>query len=134
MALDEVLTPLAIGIGCRAACPASAIAALVERASAGLDRRGARLFTLERKADEDNVKRAALILGLPVFGLPEEALRAVTEGLSVLSAAVEAATGVPSVAEAAALAGAGTGATLLVRRMAENGATCAIAIGREPAG
>ena len=126
------MTRLSIGVGCRAACLPESIAALVERATAGLDRQGARLFTLARKSDDDNMRRAALILGLPLVGLSVDRLRAVAGGLSTRSQVVEAATGVPSVAEAAALAGAGADATLLVPRIAADGATCAVAIRREP--
>lgn len=123
------MTALAIGVGCRKNCASAAIVALIERALAGRDRVGARLFTLDRKAGEPNLQEAARLVGLPLFSLPVTALSAVTSGLTVRSERVTAAVGVPSVAEAAALAGAGTGSRLLVPRMAEGGATCAVAVG-----
>lgn len=126
--MDEAVNPLAIGIGFRSGCPAAVIVALVEQASRGMDRTGARLFTLARKATEANLCDASEQLNLPLIGLEADALERVTDGLTIRSARVRAATGLPSIAEAAALAGAGPGAALVVPRLAAGGATCAIAI------
>lgn len=129
MAMAETLkSALAIGIGCRRGCRASAIAALVVRASTGLDRAGSSLFTLDAKQHDVNMQDAARVLGLPLVGLPASALREMAPQVTISSARVEAAVGVPSVAEAAALAGAGHGGRLLVPRLAQDGATCAIAV------
>lgn len=122
---------LSIGVGCRRGCPAPVIVALVDRAANGLDRAGAQLFTLDAKRDEPNMREAARLLGLPLVGLPAAVLRAAALLATIRSPRVEAAVGVPSVAEAAALAGAGRDARLLVPRLAQGGATCAIAAAAE---
>ena len=130
MAMDNIVSRLAIGIGCRDACPAATIVALVERASQGLDCAEARLFTLTRKAESLAVRDAAEQLNMTIVGLSRSELARVLDAVTIRSARVEAATGVASVAEAAALAGAGVGARLVVPRIAEGGATCAIAVGQ----
>ena len=103
---------VAIGVGCRKGCPATAIVDLVEQARAAAP---AGLV-----ADRHGGRRGVL---------PRDALRAVMASVETRSAAAEARFGVASVAEAAALAGAGPGARLVVRRIAAGGATCAVAAG-----
>jgi cobalt-precorrin 5A hydrolase len=118
---------LAVGVGCRKGCPAQAITGLVGRA---LERAGgapAALFTIADKTGEAGLQEAARALGLPLVYLPRAALAAQEGAGSGRSERVVALFGVPSVAEAAALAGAGPGAVLLVPRMAADGATCAVA-------
>ena len=119
---------LAIGVGCRKGCAAAAIAALVRDACEGEvpDRTRAALFTLADKAGEAGLHAAAASLDL-VF-LPREALDAAMPDVVTRSAAALARFGVASVAEAAALAGAGPGARLVVVRMARAGATVALAV------
>lgn len=73
------------------------------------------------------MREASQRLGLPLVGISINALEQAAAGVTQRSARVFAATGVPSVAEAAALAGAGPGATLLIARRAAGGATCAVA-------
>ena len=85
------------------------------------------LFTIEAKRDEAGLLEAAKQLGVPLTFLSAEALRAASANLTIRSARVEEAIGVPAVAEAAALIGAGPGARLVVSRLSEGGATCAIA-------
>ncbi len=122
------LPMLAIGVGCRSGCPAEAIAELVERALSATDESGAQaLFTSVDKQSERGIAAAALRLALPLVYLPRAALEAAAPGAQTHSERVVALFGVPSVAETAALAGAGPGATLIVPRMAAGGATCAIA-------
>jgi cobalt-precorrin 5A hydrolase len=70
---------------------------------------------------------AARRLGVELVGLPAAALRDQSARVVTPSPGSERRFGVPSVAEAAALAGAGAGARLLARRIAARGATCAIA-------
>ena len=69
---------------------------------------------------------AAVALGLPLVYLPANILAAAA--VVTKSARVTALFGTPSVAEAAALAGAGQGARLLGPRLASPAATCAIAV------
>jgi cobalt-precorrin 5A hydrolase len=121
-----VTAALAIGLGCRRGCSADEIVALVEESCRGLDRAGARLFTIERKRHEPGLLDAAHRLALPLAFFEHAALMGVP-GVATVSARVAAAVGVPSVAEAAALAGAGAGARLVVPRRATAGATCAVA-------
>ena len=119
---------IAIGIGCRKGCEASEIVELVRRASAGFGARsGMRLFTMAEKQGEAGLIEAAVLLGLPLVFLPRAALAAVEMAVQTRSERVVALFGTPSVAEAAALAGAGAGARLLVPRLASACATCAIA-------
>lgn len=119
---------LAIGVGCRKGCPAEAIRALVAEVR---DAAGAAcpacLVSIADKSDEPGLAAAAAALGLDLRFLPRDALRAALPGVLTRSAAAEARFGVASVAEAAALAGAGPGARLVVPRVARDGATAAAA-------
>ncbi len=124
---------VAIGVGCRAGCPADTIEMLVRRSLAGIQACAPiGLFTLRDKAQEPGIREAAKRLGVEAVYLPAEALRARSVEITVRSQAAEARFGVPSVAEAAALAGAGPLSVLIVPRIAEGGATCAIAEAPEP--
>ncbi|MCP8939828.1 cobalamin biosynthesis protein [Alsobacter sp. SYSU M60028] len=118
---------LAIGVGCRAGCPAETIAGLVRIA---LERAGggpAALFTSVDKQTEPGIREAAMALRLPLAFLPRAALQAASPRAETRSERVVALFGVPSMAETAALAGAGPSSTLVVPRLSEGGATCAVA-------
>ncbi len=124
--------PLAIGIGCRRDCPVDSIVALVGAARDRVGRdRPARLFTLLDKVGEPGLCAAAARLGLDLVGLPRDALAAAMPGVVTRSAAATAAVGLASVSEAAALAGAGHRAVLILARIAAGGATCAVAASAE---
>ena len=119
---------LAIGIGCRRDCPGEAIAALVRQALAGLPDASPRaLFTISDKQGQAGPLEAARILGLPLAYLDRDALAAAMPRVQTHSSRAKILFGVGSVAEAAALAGAGPGARLLAPRIAGGGATCAVA-------
>jgi cobalt-precorrin 5A hydrolase len=119
---------LAVGVGCRSGCPGETIATLVRRALGGLGEGGAAaLFTSVDKQGEAGIAEAALLLALPLVYLPRKALEAAAPRAQTRSERVVSLFGVPSVAETAALAGAGAGSALVVPRMAADGATCAIA-------
>ena len=119
---------VAIGVGCRKGCSADAIAGLVRQALTGLSNATpSGLFTLIDKDGEAGLVAAAKDLDIPLTFLSRETLRAHAARVQTAAPYTEAAFGVPSVAEAAALAGAGAGAVLIVPRIAANGATCAIA-------
>ena len=143
---------VAIGVGCRRGVAGETIAALARRAleavargpdgllleEAGAGVRSAatrlahiRFFTLADKTREPGLIEAARLLAVPLVGLPRKAL--VREALRILtpSAAAQARHGVPNVAEAAALAGAGPGGKLLGPRLASDGVTCAVALSAE---
>jgi len=120
---------IAIGVGCRKACSPDAITALVRDA---LARAGAlegerRLFTIEDKRGEANLVDAARALGLELHFLTFDRLAAEAPRATTRSVRVERHIGLPSLAETAALAGAGPGGALIVARLAADGATCAIA-------
>ena len=85
------------------------------------------LFTSERKRDEPGIAAAATALGLPLVFLSQLALSAAAARCKTRSARVEDMIGLPSLAEAAAIAGAGLGSRLLLERISSRGATCAIA-------
>ncbi|CAO3377799.1 cobalamin biosynthesis protein [Azospirillum argentinense] len=130
MTADRII---AAGIGCRAGCPGEEIAGLVRAAfdEAALDeaaRRSVQLAAPMRKRNEAGVTEAARRLALPLQFVDDSALVAVQDRVQTRSARVEAAVGVASVAEAAALAAAGPGSTLLLPRRSTPRATCALAI------
>ena len=119
---------IAIGLGCRKGVSGEVIASLVREALGRIEQPGvAALFTVESKRHEAGLAQAAQILAMPLHFLPQEALAAVADLAQTRSPRVEALFGVPSVAETAALAGAGAGAVLILPRIARDNATCAIA-------
>lgn len=127
--MDEIM--IAIGIGCRKGASQEAIVALIGQARAQLDvteDETVMLFTYDGKRNEAGLNAAAQALALPLTYLSRDALLAVTDKVATRSAAAENALGLPSVAEAAALAGCGANGTLRVPRLTGDGVTCAIAI------
>jgi cobalt-precorrin 5A hydrolase len=119
---------VAIGLGCRKNCSATAIEALVQQALEGIsDALPRGLFTIVDKNSEIGLAEAAGRLGLKLTYLPRDALKAREAETQTRSALSETLFGVASVAEAAALAGAGPASVLIVRRIGRGGATCAIA-------
>ncbi|HEY4042162.1 MAG TPA: cobalamin biosynthesis protein [Rhodopila sp.] len=119
---------IAIGVGCRIGCPAASIEALVREA---LDRAPAArrlgLFTICDKAEEPGLIAAADSLGLDLTFIARTVLQQQAPHIQTRSIHAQSRFGVPSVAEAAALAGAGTCAVLIIPRIARHGVTCAIA-------
>ena len=122
---------IAVGIGCRRGAGAEAIVTLVRDAlkRVHVEDLPIHLFSAEQKREEPGLVAAAASLQAPIDFLPRAALAAVEDRVRARSAAALAALGVASVSEAAALAGAGPGARLLMPRMARGGVTCAIAQG-----
>jgi cobalt-precorrin 5A hydrolase len=127
-------TAVAIGIGCKRGCSSEVIVALVERAIAAASCAGAptALFTHESKKSEAGLANAAKALGLPLVFLEGQVLRQASLRAATNSPRVMAMFGLPSIAEAAALAGAGPSSILLVARMSDGRASCAIAGKKEP--
>jgi cobalt-precorrin 5A hydrolase len=132
---DQTMSPrVAIGVGCRLGCEAEAIETLVRQALDRVpDRVPVGLFTIVDKRGDTGLAEAAGRLGLDLRFLPRAALRDQKSSVRTQSSGSESRFGVPSVAEAAALAGSGPGAVLLVARIAQAGATCAVAGPREGA-
>ncbi len=118
---------IAIGIGCRRGVAAAPIVALVREtaAQANLPPGCARLCSVEAKRDEAGLAEAAIELGASLVFFSIERLAVIRTPTQ--SAQSLAAFGVSSVAESAALAGAGEGAILVVPRVARDGVTCAVA-------
>lgn len=121
------------GIGARRGVSAEAIVDLVREVAA---RHNAplshlTLCTLESKADEQGLRDAARKLGVELVLLPLEALRARRGAAPTHSPRVQAMFGVGSVAEAAALVGAGPGSRLLAPRSATPYVACALAVSAE---
>lgn len=85
------------------------------------------LFTVADKQGEPGLAEAAGRLGLGLTYLDRDALQDREADIQTRSPHAERVLGVPSVAEAAALAGAGPGSVLIVPRIAAGGATCAVA-------
>ncbi|RYJ01205.1 MAG: cobalamin biosynthesis protein [Acetobacteraceae bacterium] len=119
------------GLGCRRGVRAEDVAAAIMRALDIAGRRPealARLATSAAKADEPGLRAAAAVLGLMLEPMPHAALRAAAPGCLSHSGRAMAHAGVPSLAEAAALASAGPGARLLGPRVAvARAVTCALA-------
>lgn len=118
------------GLGSRAGVRAEDILAAVRTAAAHhgvpVERIG-RLATGERKAGEPAFAEAALKLGIPLEIVGEAALAGAAGRTLTRWGPSRAATGLPSLSEAAALAAAGGGAALLGPRIALGSVTCALA-------
>jgi cobalt-precorrin 5A hydrolase len=127
--LNAAKTSVAIGIGCKEGCSSEAITALVARAMEAASCTGtdACIFTHAAKQNEPGLAGAAKALGLPLVFLEAEVLRQASLRAVTRSPKVIALFGLPSIAETAALAGAGPASVLLLARMSEAGASCAIA-------
>jgi cobalt-precorrin 5A hydrolase len=128
MAMGEAV--IVAGIGCRRGASAAAIEAAIEAAlaRAGLDKDALSLIAAPAtKCDEPGIAAAASARGVPLVAVSEVELKGAGARTETRSARSLAHMGVPSVAEAAALAAAGAQARLLQPRLALGAATCALA-------
>jgi cobalt-precorrin 5A hydrolase len=127
MGLDQVM--IVAGIGCRRGASAREIGAAI---SAALARAGlahdalALIAAPAMKGGEPGIAAAATDLGVPLVLVPQADLEAAGSRTATRSARVVALMGVPSAAEAAALAAGGPAARLLAPRIAVGPATCAL--------
>jgi cobalt-precorrin 5A hydrolase len=118
------------GIGCRKGASAAEIEAVI---AAALERAGFAQETLGAiaapadKGEEAGIAAVALSYGLPLLFVPTPDLEAAAARCKTHSQRVLALTGVPSVAEAAALAAGGPEAKLLLPRIVVGPVTCALA-------
>jgi len=119
--------PLSIGMGCTSGVTAEDVIALLKQALAGLEGKPEALYTIDYKQTDAALEAAAQDIGLRLIALPLSALAAAAPRAVTQSAVVQALFGIPSVAECAALAGAGENSRLLLPRISANGVTCAIA-------
>ncbi len=132
MGLGEAVSArLAIGIGCKSGVSAEAVIALVEEACRKVEGEPGALYTAEEKQAEAALSDAALRLNLPLVFLARAALKEAAPRAVTKSPRVLALFGLPSVAETAALAGAGPGSRLVLPRIAAGGVTCAVAASEE---
>ncbi|MBX9823595.1 MAG: cobalamin biosynthesis protein [Xanthobacteraceae bacterium] len=119
------------GVGCKAGASAREIGAAIGAALSQAGVEGASLgliATSQAKAGEAGLAAAAKDRGLDIVFVPQADLEAAGPRTLTRSERVLAATGVPSLSEAAALAAAGPGARLLAPRVALGPATCALAV------
>lgn len=120
------------GLGFSSNCTAEELAALVRRAQEMIARRAERLAAPVWKLHSPALQDAARLLAVPLTTISEAELAAAGSRCVTRSLAAEARAGVGSVAEAAALAGAGPTARLALPRIASAHATCALSEGDPP--
>ena len=118
------------GVGCRKGVRAADIEAAIVAAfgRAGVATSQLLLIaTSAAKGGEPGIAAAASAIGVPLVLIPPGDLAAAGARTTTRSERVIAVAGVPSVAEAAALAAGGPDAQLIVPRIAVGPATCALA-------
>jgi cobalt-precorrin 5A hydrolase len=129
MGVDKAM--IVAGVGCRRGASAldieAAIRAALARANVQTDALDA-VATTAAKRGETGIKTAAEKFGVAVLLVAEADLLAAGGRAQPRAERVYARTGVPSVADAAALAAAGPSARLLSPRLVIGAATCALAV------
>jgi cobalt-precorrin 5A hydrolase len=128
MGLDE--TMIVAGVGCRKGATAKEIITAISRAlhNVGLSNRAIDVIaTPAAKIGEPGIVGAASTLQVPLVPVSQSDLEAAGPRTRTRSERAIAVMGVPSVAEAAALAAAGPSSSLLAARIAAGPATCALA-------
>jgi len=126
---------VAAGLGCRKGCTEEEIVALVRDTMAKADlamETLSGLFAPAFKHGETGLGAAAEALGVPLVLIPEPLMKAAEPRAVTVSERVIALKGLASIAETAALAGAGRQSRLVQPRIASRNATCAIAISELP--
>lgn len=116
------------GIGCRRGTNATTIIAVLRDAEARAGTTATALAAPAFKSNEAGLHNAAAMLQLPLILLDDAQLASRQKFCPTHSIAAERHTGHASIAEASALAAAGSGATLLLARIAHPTATCALAL------
>jgi cobalt-precorrin 5A hydrolase len=123
-------TVIVAGVGCRRGAPApdieAAIRAALQKAGVACNALDA-IATTVAKQNEPGIGVAAAIFGVGIVLVSDAELKAAGDRTETKSERVLALTGVPSVAEAAALAAAGPSARLISPRLVIGAATCALA-------
>lgn len=118
------------GIGLRPGTEAADILACLDAALAQAGcggQAGLRLATLASRVAEPGMVAAAAAREAELVGIPDEALKGFEASCATRSTRIASLYGVGSVAEAAALAAAGPGGTLVQPRLATARVTCALA-------
>jgi cobalt-precorrin 5A hydrolase len=127
MDVDQAM--IVAGVGCRKGVRAADIEAAIMAAfaRAGVAASELRLIaTSAAKGGEPGIAAAASAIGVPLVLIPQGDLAAAGIRAPTRSERVIALAGVPSVAEAAALAAGGPAARLIAPRIAVGPATCAL--------
>ena len=122
------------GVGCRKGASADDIGAVIGAAlaRAGFATQALDLIAVPQlKHGEHGIAAAAAVLGVPLVLIAEADLKAAGARAETRSERVLALMGISSVAEAAALAGGGPTARLILPRIAVGSATCALAVSEE---
>jgi cobalt-precorrin 5A hydrolase len=117
------------GIGCKTGVLAEAIVALLLEVGRDGPSVPSLLAVPDFRRNEEGITQAAETLGIPILWIAHAALKAEQGRCLTRSRRAEREVGLASVAEAAALAGAGPGGTLILARIAAGGVTCALAEG-----
>jgi cobalt-precorrin 5A hydrolase len=128
MGLDKAM--IVAGIGCRRGAAAPDIEAAIRAALARAGITPADLTAIATsiaKQTEPGIAAAATKFGVNIKLIPQAELKAVGARVATRSDRVLALFGVPSLAEAAALAAAGPAARLIATRLVVGAATCALA-------
>ncbi|HLN07783.1 MAG TPA: cobalamin biosynthesis protein [Xanthobacteraceae bacterium] len=118
------------GVGCRRGASAAEVRAAI---AAALHRAGLAGYALDlvataaSKGGEPGISAAARSLGVPLVLVPQRDLEAQAPRTATRSERVVALMGVPSVAEAAALAVGGPASRLVAAKTSVGPATCALA-------
>jgi len=121
----------AVGVGFSSTATAEGIASVVRLALARAQAAKASLHASARKRDSTPLEEAARELALPLTFHDEADLRRRGGDVVSHSPRIAALAGVGSLAEAAALAGAGEGSRLIVEKFSRDGVSCAVAIASE---
>ena len=124
-----------VGAGCIRDCAPEELTELVMRELAGADINQAAIsgvFSIDLKADEPALHALAAALDVPYRVYDARQLAAQAPNLANPSATVEREVGTPGVAEAAALAAAGEGGTLIHPKVKSTNATMALALAPHP--
>jgi cobalt-precorrin 5A hydrolase len=128
MDMDQAM--IVAGIGCRRGARVTDIEAAIQAALASAGIAAAQLKAIatgSAKAAEPGIAAAAAKLGLGIIAIADADLKAAGVRGATRSERVLALIGVPSLAEAAALAAAGPASRLIASRLVVGAATCALA-------
>ena len=126
--MDQAM--IVAGIGCRRGAAAADVEAAIQAALAHAGITAADLGAIatgNAKAAEAGIAATAAKLGIEVVLIADGALKAAGGRVATRSDRVLALTGVPSLAEAAALAAAGPSSRLIASRRVVGAAACALA-------
>jgi cobalt-precorrin 5A hydrolase len=128
MVMDQAM--IVAGIGCKRGTTAADIEAAIRAALSSTGIAAGDLTAIatgSAKAAEAGIVAAAAKLGVSVVLIPDTELKTAGARVTTRSDRVLALTGVPSLAEAAALAAAGPASRLIASRLVIGAATCALA-------